>query len=118
MAEKIRRKVKRNNNGSTMVIVLIMLSFIMILATVVTSSTIMNLKMKVADKQSTKTFYTSEDAVNEVYVAMGQVSADCFNKAYQDEIAEVVESTAAGLPINMGQLICRRVFLTLTHQRK
>ena len=41
MAEKIRRKVKRNNNGSTMVIVLIMLSFIMILATVVTSSTIM-----------------------------------------------------------------------------
>ena len=28
MAEKIRRKVKRNNNGSTMVIVLIMLSFI------------------------------------------------------------------------------------------
>ena len=96
MAEKIRRKVKRNNNGSTMVIVLIMLSFIMILATVVTSSTIMNLKMKVADKQSTKTFYTSEDAVNEVYVAMGQVSADCFNKAYQDEIAEVVESTAAG----------------------
>ena len=96
MAERIRRKGKRNNNGSTMVIVLVMLSFVMILATVVTSSTIMNLKMKVADKHSTKTFYTSEDAVNEIYVAMGQVSAECFNKAYQDEIAGVVENTAAG----------------------
>lgn len=96
MAEKMRRKVKSNNNGSTMVIVLIMLSFVMILATVVTSSTIMNLKMKIADKHVSKTFYTSEDAVNEIYVAMGQVSADCFNKAYQDEISEVVANTAAG----------------------
>lgn len=96
MAKKQIRRVKRNNSGSTMVIVLIMLSFVMILATVVTSSTIMNLKMKVADKQSTKTFYTSEDAVNEVYVAMGQVSAECFNKAYQDEIASVVENSASG----------------------
>ncbi len=96
MAGKTKIRKAHNNSGSTMVIVLIMLSFVMILATVVTSSTIMNLKMKVADKQSTRTFYTSEDAVNEVYVAMGQVSAECFNKAYQDEISSVVENTAAG----------------------
>ena len=56
MAHNLRKRVKCNNNGSTMVIVLIMLSFVMILATVVTSSTIMNLKMKVANKQSVKTF--------------------------------------------------------------
>lgn len=52
MAHNLRKRVKCNNNGSTMVIVLIMLSFVMILATVVTSSTIMNLKLKVANKQS------------------------------------------------------------------
>lgn len=85
-----------NNNGSTMVIVLVMLSFIMILATVVTSSTTLNLKMKVADRQSTKTFYTSEDAVNEIYVSMGALSTECFNAAYQDVIAEVVTENAAG----------------------
>ena len=43
MAHNLKKRVKCNNNGSTMVIVLIMLSFVMILATVVTSSTIMNL---------------------------------------------------------------------------
>ena len=69
----------------------------MILATVVTSSTIMNLKMKVANKQSVKTFYTSEDAVNEIYVAMGQMSSDCFNSAYQDQVAKMVVNTESGI---------------------
>ena len=97
MAHNLRKRVKCNNNGSTMVIVLIMLSFVMILATVVTSSTIMNLKMKVANKQSAKTFYTSEDAVNEIYVAMGQMSSDCFNSAYQDQVAKMVVNTESGI---------------------
>ena len=97
MAHNIRKRVKCNNNGSTMVIVLIMLSFVMILATVVTSSTIMNLKLKVANKQSAKTFYTSEDAVNEIYVAMGQMSSDCFNSAYQDQVAKMVVNTESGI---------------------
>ena len=97
MAHNLRKRVKCNNNGSTMVIVLIMLSFVMILATVVTSSTIMNLKLKVANKQSAKTFYTSEDAVNEIYVAMGQMSSDCFNSAYQDQVAKMVVNTESGI---------------------
>ena len=70
MAHNLKKRVKCNNNGSTMVIVLIMLSFVMILATVVTSSTIMNLKMKVANKQSAKTFYTSEDATVHIRIRL------------------------------------------------
>lgn len=95
----VRKKMKRkqlNNAGSTIIVVLVMLSFMLILATVVTSATSLNLRMKRNEKQSTKTFYTSEDAVNEIYVSLGNISTECFAMAYQDEIASVVGSTDAG----------------------
>ncbi|MDD5829462.1 MAG: hypothetical protein PUD10_09945 [Lachnospira sp.] len=87
------RKKKLNDKGSTMIIVLIMASFVMILATVVTSTAMVNLKMKYADKESTKTFYTSEDAVDEIYAALGKTSMESFNKAYEEEMSHITSGT-------------------------
>ena len=66
-------KRKRNNSGSTIVIVLIMTSFVLILSTLITTTTMVNLKMKMIASQSKKTFYTSEEAVDEIYAALGKI---------------------------------------------
>ena len=76
-------KRKRNNSGSTIVIVLIMTSFVLILSTLITTTTMVNLKMKMIASQSKKTFYTSEEAVDEIYAALGKASMECFNASYE-----------------------------------
>lgn len=79
-------KRKRNNSGSTIVIVLIMTSFVLILSTLITTTTMVNLKMKMIASQSKKTFYTSEEAVDEIYAALGKASMECFNASYEEQL--------------------------------
>lgn len=88
---KKKRNYQLNNNGSTLVIVLIMAAFISILSMVVTTAAMTNLKMKLVNKQSTKTFYTAEDAVDEIYAALGKVSMECFDEAYNMELSRIVK---------------------------
>ena len=79
-------KRKRNNSGSTIVIVLIMTSFVLILSTLITTTTMVNLKMKMIASQSKKTFYTSEEAVDEIYATLGKASMECFNASYEEQL--------------------------------
>lgn len=98
--DKNRGRFKRilsDNSGSTMLVVVLMVSFVMILATVVTSATMLNLKMKKEGKETTRTFYTSEDAVDEIYAALGRTSMECFNNVYEQELSHVTSGT-----INIG----------------
>lgn len=81
---------KLNNKGSTLVMVLVLVTFVTLLSVVVTTTAMTNFKMKNINKQSTKTFYTAEDAVDEIYAALGKKSMECFNEAYTDEISSVV----------------------------
>ena len=45
-----------------------------------------NLKMKMIASQSKKTFYTSEEAVDEIYAALGKASMECFNASYEEQL--------------------------------
>lgn len=81
---------KLNNKGSTLIMVLILVTFVTLLSVVVTTTAMTNYKMKNINKQSTKTFYTAEDAVDEIYAALGKESMECFNEAYTDEISSIV----------------------------
>ena len=84
MSKKIYNIHKSNNKGSRLVVVLTIVAFLSVLAIVVTSSSMMNLKMKLVNSQSTKAFYTSEDAIDEIYAALGKLSMECFDTAYND----------------------------------
>lgn len=84
---------KLNNQGSTFIMVLVLTGFVTLLSLVVTTTAMTNLKMKNINKQATKTFYTAEDAVDEIYAAIGKTSMECFNEAYVDEISSVVISS-------------------------
>ena len=79
-----------------------MCSFIMVIATAITMTTLTCLKLKMANRESKKTFYTSEEAVDEVYASLGKISIECFNTAYEQELSNIrISSTiVAGNPIS------------------
>ena len=63
-----------------------MTSFVLILSTLITTTTMVNLKMKMIASQSKKTFYTSEEAVDEIYAVLGKASMECFNASYEEQL--------------------------------
>lgn len=99
-------KNRKNNQGSTIIMVLIMCSFIMIIATAITITTMTCLKMKIANRESKKSFYTSEEAVDEVYASLGKISIECFNKAYEEELSNITTAVEikAGVPITKSKI--------------
>lgn len=97
---KVLFKSKKNNSGSTIVIVLLMTSFVLILSTLITTTTMINLRMKMASSQSTKSFYTAEQAVDEVRAALGVISVECFNTAYEEELTKLYSTNSTGTAIN------------------
>ena len=97
---KVLFKSKKNNSGSTIVIVLLMTSFILILSTLITTTTMINLRMKMASSQSTKSFYTAEEAVDEVRAALGVISVECFNTAYEEELTKLYSTNSTGTTVN------------------
>ena len=78
-----------NNAGSTIIVVLIMCAFIMILATTLTTTVMLNLRMKIAKENEKSTFYTSEEAIDEIYVTLGKIAMESFNAAYIDELTHI-----------------------------
>ena len=80
------KKIKKDNRGSSLLVAMVAIAFIGILATVVTSATITNYKLKNMNYKSKVTFYSAESALDEIYSG---VSIDCYNAlndAYEDTI--------------------------------
>lgn len=90
--KKMHFKINRNNSGSTLVVVLIVIAFIAVLGSVSISAAMVNLKMKEVDKKTQKTFYSCEEAVDEIYSKLGMESMNALEKAYQDVMATMVRS--------------------------
>lgn len=86
--EKVSFRRKKNNAGSTIIIVLLMTSFVLILATLITTTTMINLRMKLAASQATKSFYTSEEAVDEIQAALGKISVNCLTELMRSSLPE------------------------------
>ena len=61
------KKFHKDNSGATLVVVLIVVAFIAVLGSVAIAGAMVNLKMKVVDKKAKKTFYSCEEAVDEIY---------------------------------------------------
>lgn len=61
-----------NKKGSTLVTVLIAVAFIVILASIVISTSIVNYRMKGIDRKNKTDFYSAEKALNDIYTGLGQ----------------------------------------------
>lgn len=91
--KKKKHFLQLNNRGSSLVVVLVMVSFIMILTVISATSALTNYKMKVMNRRNTKNFYTAEEAADELYAVLGKLSSQCFDDAFQEQLAHVTTVT-------------------------
>jgi len=85
-----------NNQGSTLIVVIIIVSFISILSTVCISAAMINFKMKTMDRESKKTFYTAEQAVDQIYTGLGKLSMEKLDQAYSEELSTIIRQSVIG----------------------
>lgn len=84
---------KKNNKGSTFEIVLVSICLIAILAILAITAALVNLNMKVVDKNSKKSFYTAEEAVDELYAGLGKLSMESLESAYTKQLENVTDGS-------------------------
>ena len=81
--EKIR-KSSRNNKGMALITVVICIGFIATLVSVLLMTTLVNFKMKSVNEQSKDTFYSAEQALDEINVGLQRLVSDSMSTAYLD----------------------------------
>ncbi|MHB8131022.1 MAG: type II secretion system protein [Mobilitalea sp.] len=77
---------KLNNQGSTLLTVIICLAFIGILGAMMLSVTLTNLQMKIVESKSKKNFYSAEIAMEEIRVAIQEISAEAIKDIYENDV--------------------------------
>lgn len=92
----------KNNKGSTLIMVLVIVAFIAILGTTTIASAMLNYKMKLVDKGAKKSFYTAEEAVDQVYAGLGKLSMENLNVVYTDKMSTMTRLDGAGASYQMS----------------
>lgn len=87
---------KKNNKGSTLIIVIVVVALIAILATTTLSAAMLNYRMKIVGSESKKSFYTAEEAVDQLYACFGMLTMNNLNIAYTDQMATITRQDASG----------------------
>ncbi len=98
----------KNNKGSTLIIVLVIVAFIAILGTTTIASAMLNYKMKLVDKGAKKSFYTAEEAVDQVYAGLGKLSMENLNLIYTDKMSTMTRQDASGSSYQMSNDDCNK----------
>ncbi len=86
----------KNNKGSTLIIVIVVVALIAILATTTLTTAMVNYRMKVAGGESKKSFYTAEEAVDQIYTCFGMLTMTNLNDAYTTQMSTITRQTASG----------------------
>ncbi len=87
---------KKNNKGSTLIIVIVVVALIAILATTTLSAAMLNYRMKIVGSESKKSFYTAEEAVDQLYACFGMLTMNNLNIAYTDQMTTITRQDASG----------------------
>ncbi len=91
-----KKRIQSNNAGSTLVMVVITIAFLTVLATLIISLATMNVQLRNQDVLSKKTFYTAEEAVDEVYANLGMMAMDEFADSYEKVAANINYEVSVG----------------------
>ncbi|MBQ4283278.1 MAG: hypothetical protein IJB96_05050 [Lachnospira sp.] len=88
--------LRKNNKGSTLIIVIVVVALIAILATTTLSAAMLNYRMKIVGSESKKSFYTAEEAVDQLYTCFGMLTMTNLNEAYKNQMATITRQDASG----------------------
>ncbi len=78
------RKRKSDNRGASLVVVIITIAFIGILVSMLMYITFMNFKIKTADVKNKNSFYTAENALEEIKAGLQGEVSEAMGSAYLD----------------------------------
>lgn len=78
------RKMKNDNRGASLVVVIITIAFIGILVSMLMYITFMNFKIKTADLKNKNSFYTAENALEEIKAGLQGEVSKAMGSAYLD----------------------------------
>lgn len=77
-----RINLRKNQQGASLILVLLCMTFLGILATILLTATMSNLRMKLVDAKSKSNFYTAESAVDELKIGLEELSEHSLKEAY------------------------------------
>lgn len=77
-----RINLRKNQQGASLILVLLCMTFLGILATILLTATMSNLRMKLVDAKSKSNFYTAESAVDELKIGLEELSENSLKQAY------------------------------------
>lgn len=82
--EGMFKKAKNNNKGMALVTVIVVIGFVAALVSIVLTTSLVNFKMKSVNTKSKDTFYSAEQALDEINVYLQKVVSDSMSSAYLD----------------------------------
>ncbi|MBE5925822.1 MAG: hypothetical protein E7270_02515 [Lachnospiraceae bacterium] len=85
-------RLRKDNRGDTLVIVLVGIFLVGLLGSAILASTVVNYEMKSIDRGNKKTFYTAEQALDEVYAGIGNDVMLSMQYAYSYVLDNMLET--------------------------
>lgn len=82
------RKEKLNNSGSTLITVMVAIAFVTVLASILMSTSVLDVRMKSIDRRMRNEFYYAEKGLNDVYTQIGQKVSEIAAQSYAYELKE------------------------------
>ncbi len=82
--EGIIKKQKDNNQGIALVTAIVCIGFVAALVSIILTTSLVNFKMKAVNTKSKDTFYSAEQALDEINIYLQKVVSDCMSSAYLD----------------------------------
>lgn len=84
-----------NNSGSTLVTVIVAIAFVTVLASILLSTTVLDVHMKAMDRKNKDEFYYAEKGLNDIYTIIGQNVAILSAEAYEEALLVVGQENAS-----------------------
>ncbi len=84
MTALLRKVMKKNNNGSSIVVVIVALAFVGILAATIMWMALNNFYMKATDTKNKRSFYSSENVMEEIMAGLQADVSTAIDLSYRD----------------------------------
>lgn len=90
---KKKSNLKKNNKGMALVTVIVAIGFIAALVSILMLTTLVNFKMKNVNERSKDTFYSAEQAIDEINVGLQHIVSESMSEAYMEIMTNYGDSS-------------------------
>lgn len=103
--KKTRNSIIKNNDGLALVTVIVAIGFVAALVSVLMLTTLVNFKMKNVNERSKDTFYSAEQAIDEINIGLQHIISESLSEAYMEIMNNYQDDS-----IDKNQLLTTRYY--------